>query len=359
MDKTDEEDHPMLYCLCAVAAGAAILNAVFLLWQALKLRKPKGFDFVKHSLLLLDAFFSLTALALVLLVLYRDVGGNALCDAGGYLIIAGSQLALWFQATACISLLLWMRKSLSPDLQRRNGPIFALIASAQALVIAIISALPYMNLPYFDSREDFYYTCTPLRLPGEEGWAYSSLLLILDWIAVVIGAGALIKISIHCSSCRQPSISAAEKLEELHSEGRKLRQQRQSFLTLAMCLVGWVAVLIIANITYFSKGNLDQDAGQWILGFCLSITLCLRPIFNISYQFISKRMAKNGLGLKSYSGFLFQSRPSGLQRLARLPDSHQVRYKSSFILTTSIVKIFFCNKQTIVKTIITSSVPPK
>ena len=331
MDEAEAENHLMLYTLCVFAAGAAILNAVFLLWQALKLHKPRGFTFVKHSLLLLDAFYSLTALALVLIILYRDVGGNSLCDAGGYLILAGSQLALWFQATACIALLLWIRKSLSPDLQRRNGPIFAVIACAQCLVIAIISALPYMNLPYFDNTGEYYFTCTPLKLPGEKGWAYSLLLLILDWISVVIGAGALVKISIHCSSCRQPPVPAAEKLEEIHTEGSKLRQQRQSFLTLAVCLTGWVAVLVIANITYFSNDKLDQDAGQWILGFCLSITLCLRPVFSVGHQLISRWLARNGHGLKTYSGSLFQSRPFGLQRLARLPDSHQVGYKSYFL----------------------------
>ena len=328
MDETGGVNHPMLYSLCAVAAGAAILNAVFLLWQALKLHRPKGFAFVKHSLLLLNAFYSLTGLALVLLVLYRDAGGSSLCDAGGYLILVGSQLALWFQATSCISLLVWIRKSISPDIQRRNGPIFALIACAQCLVIATISALPYMNLPYFDNTGGFYFTCTPLKLPGEKGWAYSTLLLILDWISVVIGAGALIKISIHCSSCRQPSIPAAEKLEEFYTDGSKLRQQRQSFLTLTVCLAGWIAVLVIANITYFSSGKLDQDAAQWILGFCLSITLCLRPVFNLGHQLISRWLTRNGHGLKTYSSSLFQSRPSGLQRLARLPDSHQVGCKS-------------------------------
>ncbi len=325
--EADSGSPGLLYSLCAVAAAAAILNAVLLLWQALKLHKTKGFSFVKYSLLLLDAFYSLTALALILIVLYRDTGGKSLCAAGGYLILAGSQLSLWIQTTSCVSLLLWMKKSLSPDWQRRNVLFFGLIAFAQCFVIAVVAAIPYMGLPYFDSSQAFYFTCTPLQLPGQEGWTYAVLVLILDWIALAVGIVALVKICLHCSSCRNPVVSAAERLEELYVERSCARQQRQAFLTLAVCSAGWAAVLVLANVTYFSDGKLDRNTGQWVLGFGLGVTLCLRPAFVLAHHVCSGWLTRRGHGLKTLSASLCQSRPSGLQRLARLPDSHQVSDK--------------------------------
>ncbi len=330
----EEESHPMLYILCVIAGGAAILNTVLLLWQALRIKKDKGFQFAKYSVLLLDAAFSVTALALVLLVMYKDVGGDSVCTAGGYLILAGSQLSLWFQATSSISLLLWKKKTLSPDLQRRNVPIFFLIASAQCLVICVISLLPFLKLPYFDNTlEEYYYICTPLRVPNEKGWAFSTLLLILDWIACLICGGALIKISLHYSSCRQPPVPAAEKLEELQLNGSKLRQQRQTFLTLVISLVGWTSVLVIINITFFSKGKLDAETTQWILGFCLGVTLCLRPLSILIHHHLSRWMDKNHRRQKSFVVSLFTSCPQSLHRLARLPDSHQVGITQSTYFT--------------------------
>lgn len=328
----------LLYCLCALAAIGVLADVILLVWQLMTHKFDRGFRFVKGALVLFDLFYALTGLAVILLLLYQDVIAVFLCKAGGFLILFATQETVWMLATSSVALLLWKRKSLSRDFQRRNLSIFLLIVAAQTLILLTISFLPFTNITYFDVDLDYYFRCTPLRLPGEQGWAFSTLVLILNWIAVIGAVVTLTVVSIRYSKCTEPELSPAGRLLETLPSKRRL--QRQIFLSLCVASGGWILVHIVISISYFSGGHLDKSAVQWLLGFFISIILILHPltflVHSLLCKFVFPRYRKDPTGLKS----LLECRPRSLENIQRLNGGQQV---GDFTLHSVMVWLDVCD----------------
>ena len=319
----------LLYSLCAIAAIGVLLNVILVFWQLFTYTFERGFRFVKGALILLDIFYVLTGLAVIFLLVYEDVGVQFLCKAGGFLVLFATQEAVWILATSCVSLLLWKRRSLSKDFQRRSVTIFLLIVCAQSLVLLIVSVLPFTRLQYFDSRSEYYFLCAPFRLPGEQGWAFSTLVIILDWIALGVSVVTLAVVSVRYSTCNDPELSPADKLTESRSNKRQV--QRQLFLSLVTGSAGWGTVLVLVSVSYFSNGRLDKGTVQWILGFCISATIIVHVLSFFFHSLFSKwvlpRLNQDPSGLQD----LVAACPKAIENAQRQTGGQQVCGRSKHI----------------------------
>ena len=326
---TDETSSAgLLYLLCAIAAIGVLADVILLVWQLMTYKLERGFRFVKGSLILLDGFYALTGLAVILLLLYQDVAAGFLCKAGGFLILFATQEVVWVLATSSVALLLWKRKALSRDFQRRNVSIFILIICAQSLILMTISFLPFTNIRYFDTVAEYYFRCTPLRLPGEQGWAFSTLVLILNWIVIGVSVVTLTVVSVRYSKCTEPELSPAGRLIETVTSKKRL--QRQVFLALCIACGGWITTHVLVCISYFSGDRLNKGTIQWLLGFCISVCLNLHPLTFLVHSLLCKwvfpRYRKDPTGLKA----LLDACPRSLESVQRQHGGPQVREYTSF-----------------------------
>ena len=270
-----------MYSLCVFSGFGIVLNLVVLTWQGLYLQVDRGYRFVKLGLLMTYAAQCLVGVAVVCIILYRDVGGSSLCDAAGFLVLFGGQMALWSMSITTASLQLWIRRCVSREFRRRNVTIFTLVAVTCGGIVTIISVLPITNLAYFETDQDFAFTCTPLRLPGEQGWAFSTLTLILCWMALCFTLLPLLfQLSKHNHCCRPQSSDSSKKDAAAQLRFITPCVQCQLYASLALMAAGWAIVLIILSAGYSSSGH-DNDNLQWVLGFVITCTLVVPPVVQL------------------------------------------------------------------------------
>ena len=267
------------YSLCVFSGVGIVLNLVVLTWQGLYLQLDRGYRFVKLSLLLTYASQCLVVIAIVGIILYRDVGGSSLCNAAGFMVLFGVQMTLWSMCMTTSSLQLWIRRCVSRELRRCNVTIFILVAATCCVVVTIISLLPITNLAYFETEKVYAFTCTPLRLPGEQGWAFSTLTLILSWMALCLTLLPLIfQFYRHNHCCRTQTSYRKNAATQLRFITPCV--QCQLYVSLALMSAGWTIVLIILSAGYSSSEH-DNDDLQWVLGFIITCTLVIPPVMQL------------------------------------------------------------------------------
>ena len=311
-----------LYTLCVFSGVGIVLNLMLLTWQAIYLKIERGYQFVKYGFLITYASQCLVGIAVVCVILYRDTGGESLCHAAGFLVLFGCQEALWFMCITTASLQLWSQRCVPRELRRRNVAIFLLVAATTTVIVMIISALPVTSLPYFDKERNYAFPCTPLRLPGEQGWAFSTLTIILCWIALSVTILPLIfKISRH-RHCWNVS-ETSETTVHIHSITPCT--QCQLYTTMCLMATGWSIILIILTAGYFSSG-FDNDRLQWVLGFCVACTLIVPPIIPVVVRFIKKFIHTEDPKLNALRS-LMKNTPKKLETIHKLNprDQDQVR----------------------------------
>ena len=277
----------VLYSLLSLSASSVLLNVALLVWQLLRVHVERGFTFLKHALVLLSMAYILVAISVCFILLHMDTHSDVLCKAGGFLIIFASQETLWLLASASIGLYLWRKRTLSQDFQRWNKAIFYLVTIAQTIVILPISFLPFLNISYFNSVDEYYFHCTPLHLPNTEGWALSALVLVLDWVAFTISLAALTLVSVRYSTCRTPHLTNVAKYFESGIPAKRL--QRMLFVCFCLGVGCWLLPLLLTSVSYFSGGGLDKFTVQAALGFLLVLTLIAHPLCLWGYQFLAAR----------------------------------------------------------------------
>ncbi len=314
----------LLFTLCTLTGIGVALNIILLVWQVLKVRIEKGFTFIKYALILQNIAYALTGVALIFILLYKDSLSHFLCNAGGFLILFSTQWSLWLLATVACGLYLWRKKALPKDFQSRNKTIFLLIAVAQCFILIPISSLPFTKLEYFNNVNTYYYLCTPLRLPGEQGWGLSTLILILDWLALTITASALITVSVKYSTCRDPKRTDVTKYFDDGTVPVK-RLQRMLFLNLCLSAVGWMLLLLLISITYFSKGQLDKVTVQWILGFSVTLTITSYPVAMFAYHLVTMYLLPRLQPAGAAYGALLAASPTDIDSIHKVPSFGQVR----------------------------------
>ena len=200
--------------------------------------------------------------------------------------------------------------------------MFALVLLGMSILIGVISSLPLTDTHLFDSLSDLYYICTPLRLPGEKGWGFSLLILLLNWAAVIV-----------IVICTAISFKYGQKYQRDYSLDRTKPSRGQQHLaikigiTLTISAISWIIMLLILCINYFSVGSvIDRYAVQWILGYLLSVVILLQPVTLFLVSMVTKRKWYGAwitrLSLKKSP--LYKNLPNKLDTVQKMESEQQV-----------------------------------
>ena len=277
------------YALCALTGAGVMLTIVVLVWHCLRFHADTSTRFIKYAFAVLLVTYIITGFSVTLLVLHKDVASDGLCRAGGFFLLFSTQEALWMTAVTATILLLWKRsqvpwKQFQPSFEshRWSLPIFGMTLAVKGIVLGIISFLPLTDIQYFDSTSEFYYVCMPLRLPGEKGWAYSTLIIVLDWLAIVI---TIISLALSLVTSRKlHQLKQATHTHLTHTKASSTDNPSSKYLTLKMLItlgmstLIWLLTLFLLSISYFSSGAaISQSSIQWTLGYFLCVLIMLQP----------------------------------------------------------------------------------
>lgn len=362
---SSSEERVLPYTLCTFTVIGIVFNIILLIWHSVKYKSVKDSRYMKYSFGGLNIAYIFTGLAITLLILYSDVGSEDLCKIGGFLTIFSTQESIWMLATSCIVYMLWIRtrivqmktqfktqvgnKCLSSSVSTATStlsseysesytnkwsvPIFILILIVKCIVLAIVSFLPMTNIAYFDSNTlEYYYLCTPIRLPrNEKGWPYSTLIIILNWIALLISISAMIwSNKLLWKNLRKLKTSQkwnSNIFQYPYSKDTQKQDLKVEFtMNISFCFNAafWAFILLLVSINYFSGGTaISQGNIPWVIGFLMSLLIITHPLLVIILQFIvrskwfQRRYCRTG-GLED--NFL-KDYPNQLENVQKIPSS--------------------------------------
>ena len=335
------EERVLSYTLCACTGTAIMLNVILLIWHCVKVKSTKETRYLKYAFGGLTIAYAFLGLAITLLILYSDLGSTDLCKIGGFLVVFSTQESFWMLATSCLVLFLWIRSNVirsrdfgktSEDYQRLvtnkwSVPIFILLLVVKCIVLAIVSFLPMTNIAYFTIDGAYYYLCTPLRLPSETGWPYSTLIVILNWIALFIALLLLVAYNIRIRKSITPLITPQLDLNEPKQRQQKANIKLQFWMnsTLAYNIALWALILLLMSINYFSGGHsISQKSIQWIVGYLVSILIMSNPILVCVLHAVMKTSWFSHRYYSQEDNFM-TSFPPKLESIQKLAASFQVK----------------------------------
>jgi hypothetical protein len=325
-------DGGLPYGLCACTGAAVMLTLIQLIWHGFKFETTKLSRLIKYTLAVLLASYILTGFSVILLVLHRDLDSIALCKTGGFFLIFSTQETLWLLVVLSVLLVLWSRRDTPQD--KASGiltkswsfPAFAVSLVGMSLVLGIVSSLPLTDSHLFESLSELYYICTPIRLPGESGWGFSLLILLLNWAAIVVIATCLGLAFRFARRLSTPAHSQIPRTTRLPGGTARFLTVKL-WSTLCVSAFCWIIMLLLLSVNYFSGGSvLDRYTVQWILGYLLSITILLQPVtlFLVSTvtgkSWFSTWMAK----LSVEKSPLYQRLPRKLECVQKMESEQQV-----------------------------------
>ena len=347
MEEPSKGGQILPYTLCAFTGAGVMFNVILLVWHCIKFKPQKSNKYIKYGLAFLYFAYICTGVSVSLLILYKDLEAHWLCKFGGFLVLFASQECLWMLAACCILSLLWQRTQFPwkpqaygvKEHHRWGVPIFVLTMALKLVLLAIVSFLPLINLPFFDANSELYFLCAPLRLPHEQGWAYSTMIMIVNWVALFVALSTLIaSVYLAKKHAREMGLATDSGLKKpwaidmaFCSRGVKQYTLRLHAV-LGFNILCWLFILLVTSIAYFSGGAaISKEHVQWTLGFGISGTIMLHPIVFFVFLLISE---KNGLFTRAHnpcrrdnmSENWHMECPRNLLALSKLDDSSgQVR----------------------------------
>jgi hypothetical protein len=329
------------FVLCAITCAGILANLLLIVWIVMKRRTSQDGLLHRYTNILLHTVYVLCGLGIILLFIY-DVLQTAdfLCKAGGFFILFSGQFCLWGWVLFTGHLLLQQSKKpkpAAPSTTKRRRTIYILIVVAKTVVLLALSFLPYIDIHYFDTKSKYYYMCTPIRLPGEMGWAYSTLIVVLSWTGLIV-SGALTVLSVLKFKKLSGSFSRKSlQHQAVHAYADYYAvYNRRSLIASCVCvcanLVGWGTVLLIFSVSYFSGGAPHKLTIQWALGYSIAVILLVHAILRLalgSSWFLGSygrhsNSDDNGLSCKH----LEKKTPAKLDKLEKLA-AQQVSLSSS------------------------------
>lgn len=293
------EERALAYTLCAFTAAGIMFNIILLIWHCVKFKAGKNVRYIKYAVGGLNISYIFTGLAVTLLILYSDLNSEDLCKIGGFLSLFASQESLWMLATSCLVYLLWIRTRIpktqpsSSEYEVTNKwsvPIFILILIVKCILLAIVSFLPMTNIAYFSTSSPYYYLCVPVRIPHEQGWPYSTLIVTLNWIALFISIGNLVAVNVMLRKSKQHTKLSEENMcKTFETQKRDMKVEFTLNVSFGFNGVFWTLILLLLSINYFSGGqSISRDSIQWAVGFLVSLLIVLHPVLIALLQFIMK-----------------------------------------------------------------------
>ena len=297
MATSEVDNQPVLpYVLCGVTGAAFMFNLILLVWHVTKVKATHWQRYIRYSLLGIDSAYLLASISLCLLILYKDLHTDALCRAGGTLILIATLESVCMLAALGLSTLLWVQhwKPWKPRPQfilrvpHWVNSVFWFILVVQLVLVCLISILPQTGVSYFDSihtDHEGYYLCTPLRLPWSQSWPYSALVISLHWIAMALLAGSFLAgITIFWKRTRHKKRSKLKYLLWM-DPSKNTKDEIDAFgvmlsvtFTILSSFLCWLPILLVTTLSFAGRGAMDKDGVKWGLGFCIAITLMIHPL---------------------------------------------------------------------------------
>lgn len=330
------------YGLCACTSAGVMLTVILLLWHCVRFRgSTPSKRLIKYAFATLLATYALLGVSVTLLVLHNDVTASGLCKAGGFFALFSTQMALWSQAALAVLLLAhkrgrwpcslrhWCwRKDESVGGGRPSWGVAVLIGALTvvAIIVCVLSFLPLTELSYFGALPELYYTCVPLRLPGEPGWGHSTLVLMLDWSALLLAIvcttlTAVISLRRRSRAQTTPAAKSRASCVNVTAEYETLRL----LLTLVVSETCWSVMLLLFSISYFSGGEAtERYTTQWILAFLLSIVVLLQPMSALLAGVVTGTRCFERWAASLSRTPLRRNRPSSLHNVIKAESAQQV-----------------------------------
>lgn len=318
--------------LCTLTCIGILANVVLLIWKLVKHRTRKDLIIQRYNHILIHTAYILCGLGILLLFVFDALPrAGFLCKAGGFFVLFSGQFCLWSWVLYTGDLFLQQSKKRGPMTSataKRRCTIYILIVAAKTVVLLALSFLPYIDIHYFDTKSKYYYMCTPIRLPGEMGWAYSTLIVVLSWMGI-ISAVVLTTCSIlrfrksSASFCKRSyqyqSVQVYAEYFALHNKKSLIA----SCVSICANLVGWGTVLLIFSISYFSGGAPYKDTIQWALGYSLAVVLIVHAALRLALGgdwFLGPDgSSPSGEDVTFTCKYLEKKTPAKLDKLERLP----------------------------------------
>ena len=306
-------------CLCALIVVGVIFNCGILLLHFLRFSRKLPFS-VKWTHICISCLNILLCISLGVLALNQFSPSPASCKAGGYLLLFSIMILPWMIATVAGMLFLWQWQRMDEKKHRDYLSVFVLILSAECFILAIIAFLPLTTSEYFDTVTVFRLSCIPLRVAGEQSWAFSVLLLVLMWIPST--ACHPICILTHRQLCKLKLTTDSPKRNcEIK---QKTLQARRILISIQIHGLLWMVFSLVLSVAYFAQ--IDDSGMRLFLLYMAAITTVLHPILMVLLG--NHNIHNKCLGVRGEPDYEYISHsvPDKLEHVQKLPSSIQVSF---------------------------------
>ena len=313
-----ESETGLDYALCVTTGLGAILN-LFTFIVKLKPTKETFVDCKQHRLLnccgtFANIFYFCSAVAILVLVINNDDGGDIYSDVGDHVIKKNPCLVAGFFALfgALESLFLLTVRSIlfalrsksvygetqtclhsetdkndkltsqvkKIDSEKRHKVAYCSLQIIQSVIWSVLCFIPLITqsiMPVFphDKLNDtqIYFQCVPLALISEAGtsiaaWRYSCfIIVVLGWCPVIIATVSTIASSV--SPCNVKNFGSDCRRWCAMSKRHVIL-----FFQLTLEVALWIVIIVVASVAFFSDGQqLSKVSTHWILGYLVSTVL--------------------------------------------------------------------------------------
>ena len=270
------------YPLCALVAVAVLLNLTLFVWHCLYF--PTSLHSIANSLVrlfitALHIAYVLIDVAVALLLLNADILSIPLCKAAGFFIVYSILCSLWTLAPCAVFLFAvqsksFLRKKIGKVCDWQNLLIMTAVVGAHIFLI-IVSLLPLTDLYYFQVphlANNYYYVCAPLQLPTITAWQFSTFIVMLVWIPMLLTAAFVIFSVVH--HCRITVDSAPQNVF--------VKAPYNVLCQLIVDSSAWTLTVLLFSINYFSSGqSIVQNDAVWLFAYLCSFTTLVHPCVKI------------------------------------------------------------------------------
>jgi hypothetical protein len=276
----DNGEQGASYLLTTLVALGIIGNILLVLWRSFREHKILVMP-LKLANVFGDVSEVITGLALLLLLLYQDLPYDGFCKGGGYLLMFSTLIASGTLLITMVVLYLWQIEFIvDRGSKRREGNIkMCTIITAAVTGVVWFLGLFFGFLPLIaagiDSDTAYFYGCIPIRLPGQDSWVYSLILIVLNCLILTACFGVIIA-----------SFLKIQKLEKEFSDitiSQYRTQKRKSLMkrTVRLATVDvmrWIIIMCAVIVAFAGGSSMDRITLKWTLGYILAIGIAVHAL---------------------------------------------------------------------------------
>ncbi|XP_064623007.1 uncharacterized protein LOC135485162 [Lineus longissimus] len=268
------------YLLTTLVALGIIGNILLALWRSFREHKILVMP-LKLANIFGDLSEVITGLALLLLLLDQDLPEDGICKGGGYLLMFSTLISSGTLLVTIVVLYLWQVEFIIDRGSKRlkgNIKMCTIITASVTGVVWFLGLffgfLPLIA-PDIDTDSAYFYDCIPIRLPGQNSWVYSLILILLICLTLIASFGIIIA-----------SFLKIQKLEKEFSDitiSQYRTQKRKSLMkrTVRLATVDvmrWIIIMCGVVVAFTGGSSMDRITLKWTLGYILAVGIAVHAL---------------------------------------------------------------------------------